>query len=161
VYTWGLSTNPPGFYIDESALAYNAYLLAHTGAGEFGSPFPLYVEMFTNGFTQYVSPTQVYLLALVFRFLPPSILIARIFAAFWVFAACLLLGVLAKHLSGQIKIGVIVTATALLTPWFFDIRGLLLEPHFVLHWVFSSLRFTRPKHRRVGTGALLHRSLAR
>jgi hypothetical protein len=131
VYTWGLSTNPPGFYIDESALAYNAYLLAHTGAGEFGSPFPLYIEMFTNGFTQYVSPTQIYLLALVFRFLPPSILIARIFAAFWVFAGCLLLGLLARSISGQIKIGVIVTATALLTPWFFDIRGLLLEPHFV------------------------------
>jgi hypothetical protein len=131
VYTWGLSTNPPGFYVDESALAYNAYLLAHTGAGEFGPRFPLYVEMFTNGFTQYVSPTQVYLLALVFRFLPPSVLIARIFAAFWVFAACLLLGLLARRISGQVKIGVIVTATALLTPWFFDMRGLLLEPHFV------------------------------
>ena len=131
VYTWGLSTNPPGSYVDESAFAYNAYLLAHTGAGEFGPRFPLYFEMFTNGFTQYVSPTQVYLLALVFRFLPPSTLIARIFAAFWVFAACLLLGLLARRISGQIKIGVIVTATALLTPWFFDIRGLLLEPHFV------------------------------
>jgi len=131
IYAWGLSKNPPGFYIDESALAYNAYLLAHTGAGEFGPRFPLYFEMFTDGFTQYVSPTQVYLLALVFRFLPPSILIARIFSAFWIFAACLLLGVLAKRISGQMKIGVIVTATALLTPWFFDIRGLLLEPHFI------------------------------
>jgi hypothetical protein len=131
IYAWGLSKNPPGFYVDESALAYNAYLLAHTGAGEFGPRFPLYFEMFTNGFTQYVSPTQVYLLALVFRFLPPSILIARIFSAFWVFAACLLLGALARRISGQVKIGVIVTATALLTPWFFDIRGLLLEPHCV------------------------------
>jgi hypothetical protein len=131
IYAWGLSTNPPGFYVDESALAYNAYLLAHTGAGEFGPRFPLYFEMFTNGFTQYVSPTQVYLLALVFRFLPPSILIARLFSAFWVFAACLLLGVLARRVSGQTKIGVIVTATALLTPWLFDIRGLLLEPHFI------------------------------
>ena len=130
-YTWGLSTNPPGFYVDESALAYNAYLLAHTGAGEFGPRFPLYFQMFTNGFTQYVSPTQVYLLALIFRFLPPSILLARIFAAFWVFAACLLLGLLARRISGQTRIGVVVTATALLTPWFFDIRGVLLEPHFV------------------------------
>jgi len=42
-----------------------------------------------------VSPTQVYLLAVVFRFVPPSILVARIFSAFWVFAACLLLGLLA------------------------------------------------------------------
>ena len=87
--------------------------------------------MFTEGFTQYVSPTQVYLLALVFRFVPPSILVARTFSAFWVFAACLLLGLLAKRISGQLRIGLIVGVTALLTPWFFEVRGLVIEPHFV------------------------------
>ena len=70
-YTSGLSRNPPGFYVDESAIAYNAYLVSRTGAGEFGSRFPLYFQVFTAGFTQYVNPTQVYLLAFVFRFLPP------------------------------------------------------------------------------------------
>ena len=130
-YTSGLSYNPPGFYVDESAIAYNAYLLAHTGAGEFGPHFPLYFQMFTAGFTQYVSPTQVYLLALVFRFVPPSILVARVFSAFWVFAACLLLGLLAKRISGQLRIALIVAVTALLTPWFFEVRGLVIEPHFV------------------------------
>ncbi len=34
-----LSHNPPGFYVDESGIAYNAYLVAHTGAGEFGRGF--------------------------------------------------------------------------------------------------------------------------
>jgi hypothetical protein len=131
VYTWGLSKNPPGFYVDESALAYNAYLLAHTGAGEFGPHFPLYFEVFTNGFTGYVSPTQVYLLAAVFRIFPPSILLARVFSAFWVFAACLLLGLLAKRTSGRVTLGVIIAAIALLTPWFFDLRGLVMEVHFV------------------------------
>lgn len=130
-YTFGLTHNPPGFYVDESAIAYNAYLVSRTGGGEFGSRFPLYFQMFTAGFTQYVSPTQVYLLAFVFRFLPPSILLARSFSAFWVFAACLLLGFLAKRVSGQLKIGLIVAVTALLTPWFFEVRGLVLEPHFV------------------------------
>jgi len=130
-YTYGLSVNPPGFYVDESAIAYNAYLVSRTGGGQFGAHFPLYFQMFTDGFTQYVSPTQVYLLAVVFRFLPASILLARIFSAFWVFAACLLLGLLARRLSGQLKIGLIVAATALLTPWFFEVRGLVLEPHFV------------------------------
>jgi hypothetical protein len=131
LYTSGLSHNPPGFYVDESGLAYNAYLLAHTGAGEFGPRFPLFFEVFTNGFTAYVSPTQIYLLSVVFLLLPPSILLARIFSAFWVFAACLLLGLLAKQISGRLKIGIIVAATALLTPWLFEVRGLLLEPHFV------------------------------
>jgi len=131
LYTSGLSHNPPGFYVDESAIAYNAYLVSRTDAGEFGPRFPVFFEMFTNGFTQYVSPTQVYLLALVFRFLPPSILLARMFSAFWIFAACLLLGLLAKRISGQLKVGLIVAATALLTPWFFEVRGLVLEPHVV------------------------------
>src|SRR6267143_1451492 len=108
LYTLGLSHNPPGFYVDESAITYNAYLVSRTGAGEFGPRFPVFFEMFTNGFTQYVSPTQVYLLAFVFRFLPPSILLARIFSAFWVFAACLLLGLLARRISGKLTIGVIV-----------------------------------------------------
>jgi DNA-binding beta-propeller fold protein YncE len=38
-------------------------------------------QMFTEGFTAYASPTQVYLLALVFRFVSPSILAVRIFSA--------------------------------------------------------------------------------
>ena len=131
LYTSGLSRNPPGFYVDESALAYNAYLIAHTGAGEFGPHFPVYFQFFADDWAQNVSPTQVYLLAVLFRFFPPSILLARIFAAFWVFSACLLLGVLARRISGQRKIGIIVAAIALLMPWLFEVGRLLLEPHFV------------------------------
>jgi hypothetical protein len=131
LYTSGLRRNPPGFYVDESAPAYNAYLVAHTGAGEFGPRFPLFFQYYTDGFTQIADPIQIYMLAAVFRFFPPSILLARLFSAFWVFTACLLLGLLAKRISGRSTIGVIVAATALLTPWFFEGRGLLLEPQFV------------------------------
>ncbi len=131
LYTTGLSRNPPGFYVDESALAYNAYQVAHTGAGEFPPRFPIYFQFFADSWSQYVSPTQVYLLAIVFRFLPPSVLLARLFAAFWVFSACLLLGVLARRISGQLKVGVIVTAIGLTMPWLFEVSRLLLEPHFV------------------------------
>jgi len=28
LYTWGISENPPGFYLDESGAAYNAYLVS-------------------------------------------------------------------------------------------------------------------------------------
>jgi len=52
------------------------------------------------------------------------------FAAFWMFAACLLLGVLAKRISGQRKIGIIVAGTALLTPWLFEIGRLIWDAHF-------------------------------
>ena len=96
-YINGASTNPPGFYIDESGLAYNAYLVAQTGKGEFGGSFPLFFQFYTGGFSQFNNPTHVYLLAFVFLFFPPGILVARIFAATMVFLASLLLGVLAAR----------------------------------------------------------------
>jgi hypothetical protein len=131
LYTSGLKRNPPGFYLDESALAYNSYLVAHTGAGETGPRFPLFFQYYSIGSAQYADCVQVYLLALVFRFLPPSIFLARLFSALWIFGACLLLGLLARRISGRRTIGVIVAIAALLTPWFFEGRGLVLEQQFV------------------------------
>jgi hypothetical protein len=101
LYTWGISQNPRGFYLDESATAYNAYLVSRTGAGEFGPRFPVLFQEYAVSNPSYINPLTIYLLAVVFRFLPPSILVARMSAAFWMFASCLLLGVLAKRISGQ------------------------------------------------------------
>src|SRR5947199_6606324 len=129
LYTWGISQNPPGFFLDESATAYNAYLVSQTGAGEFGSRFPVLFQQYAVSNPTYMNPLAIYLLAIVFRFLPPSILVARMFAAFWMFAACLLLGLLAKRISGQRKIGVIVAASALLTPWLFEDGRLVFDAH--------------------------------
>src|SRR6266849_6719298 len=75
VYIDGLSTNPPGFYVDESAIAYNAYCIARTGANEFGTRFPLFFPVYTSGWTQYANPTQIYLLAIPFTLFRPSILL--------------------------------------------------------------------------------------
>jgi len=130
VYTWGISRNPPGFYLDESATAYNAYLVSRTGAGEFGPRFPVLFQEYAGDKATYINPLTIYLLAIVFRFLHPSVLVARMFAAFWMFTACLLLGVLAKRISGQRKIGILVAITALVTPWLFEIGRLVWDAHF-------------------------------
>jgi 4-amino-4-deoxy-L-arabinose transferase-like glycosyltransferase len=130
LYTWGIRQNPPGFYLDESATAYNAYLVSQTGAGELGPRFPILFQEYATSNSTYINPLTIYLLAITFRFLPPSILVARMFAAFWMFAACLLLGVLAKRISGQRTIGIIIAGTALLTPWFFEIGRLVWDAHF-------------------------------
>src|SRR4029079_2288224 len=123
----GLSTNPPGFYMDESCLAYNGYLIAHTGAGETGSHFPLYPQCYTGEYIQFANPTHVYLLALMYLFVPASTLSARILAATMVFIAMLLLGVLAARISKRWVIGVIVALSAMATPWFFEVSRLVLE----------------------------------
>jgi len=128
-YTWGISQNPRGFYLDESVTAYNAYLVSRTGAGEFGPLFPLLFQQFAVSNATYMNPLAIYLLAVVFRFVPPSIPVARMSAAFWMFTACLLLGVLAKRISRDSKIGIIVAASALLTPWFFELGRLVFDAH--------------------------------
>lgn len=130
LYVIGIGSNPPGFYVDESGLAYNAYLVSQTGAGEFGPSFPLYFQLYTGGFTQYSNPTQIYLLAAVFWLFGPSVLLARLVAAASVFAACLLLGALAARVSGRRAIGAFVALSALLTPWLFEVGRLVLETFF-------------------------------
>lgn len=131
LYTWGISQNPRGFYLDESANAYNAYLVSRTGAGESGARFPLLFADFAVSNPTYINPLTIYSLAVVFRFVHPSIPVARRLAAFWMFAACVLLGVLAKRISGQRKIGIIVAGSALLTPWLFEDSRLVWDAHLL------------------------------
>ena len=130
LYINGLSKNPPGFYVDESGIAYNAFLIAHTGKGEFGQRFPLFFQFYTNGWTEWANPTQIYLLAIPFRLFRPSIHLARICSAFWVFLACLLLGFLAKQISGRRIVAVLVAIIALVTPWLFEVSRLVFETFF-------------------------------
>ena len=129
-YIDGLSNNPPGFYVDESAIAYNAYCIAKTGANEFGSRFPLFFPVYTGGWTQYANPTQIYLLAIPFTVIKPSIHFARVYSAAWVFAACLLLGLLAKRITGKESIGLLIALIAIFTPWLFDVSRLVMETFF-------------------------------
>src|ERR1044071_2254599 len=74
LYLTRLTSNPPGFYIDESSIAYNAYPLSRTARDEYGDLLPL----FFRAFGDYKNPTYVYLLAAIFRVFGPSILIARL-----------------------------------------------------------------------------------
>jgi hypothetical protein len=129
-YINDLSTNPPGFFVDESAIAYNAYCIAKTGANEFGTRFPLFFPVYTGAWTQYANPTQIYLLAIPFTVAKPTIQLARIYSASWVFAACLLLGCLAKKISGRDTIGLLVALLAIFTPWLFDVSRLVMETFF-------------------------------
>lgn len=92
--------------------------------------FPLFFPVYTGPYTQYANPTQIYLLAIVFKVFGPGITIARLTAAACVFAACLLLGLLARRISGSGWIGLIVGASALLTPWLFEVGRIVLETFF-------------------------------
>src|SRR5687768_7226846 len=72
-YAWGAPTNPPGFFIDESSVAYNAHAISEAGRDEHGEEWPLYFRAFGD----YKNPTYVYLLAAVFRVTGPSVAAGR------------------------------------------------------------------------------------
>src|ERR1043165_5831396 len=110
-YARGSATNPPGFFVDESSIAYNAHTISRTGRDEHGEPFPLSFRAFSD----YKNPIYVYLLAALFRLTGPSVAPARLLSAalgvLTAFALCLL----GERLSGRAAVGVLTGATALLT----------------------------------------------
>src|SRR5207237_2941017 len=130
LYTYGLTENPPGFYQDESAFAYNAYLLAKTGHSEFGVRWPLFLQNFTWPFTVYCNPVCIYLLAFFNLVFPPSIWLARLLSSVAGFETAMLLGLLAFRISRKFPIGVIVGFTALIMPWRFVVSLCLFDSSF-------------------------------
>ncbi|HEX7177499.1 MAG TPA: glycosyltransferase family 39 protein [Pyrinomonadaceae bacterium] len=125
LYLHSVPENPPGFFADESSIAYNAHLVARHGADEHGARFPL----FFRAFGEYKSPVYVYLLAALFKLTGPSIAVARSLSAVLGAAAALLLGlVAARSVSVRPRaVGLTVAVSALLTPWLFELSRLVFE----------------------------------
>jgi 4-amino-4-deoxy-L-arabinose transferase-like glycosyltransferase len=122
-YAWGAPTNPPGFFIDESSVAYNAHLIGETGRDEHGEAWPLYFRAFGD----YKNPVYIYLLAAVFRVTGPSIAAARYFNAALGVLTALVLGLLGARVTGRREVGLLTCLTALLTPWLFELSRVVVE----------------------------------
>jgi hypothetical protein len=120
---WISPDNPPGFFRDEAAIAYNAYTIAHDGRDEYGARFPLYFSSFLD----YKSPTFVYGLAGVFLVTGRSKSVARGFAAVCMLAAVLLTGWLGYVRTGRAAVGVATLAVAGFSPWLFELGRVAFE----------------------------------
>jgi 4-amino-4-deoxy-L-arabinose transferase-like glycosyltransferase len=123
LYTRKLTTNPRGFFIDESSIAYNAATIAQTGHDEFGIASPLYFR----AFGEYKNPVFIYLLAGIYRFTGPSILVARLLSALLGVATALVLGLIGWRSSKQPAVGVMVILMTLATPWLFALSRVVVE----------------------------------
>ena len=115
--------DPPGFYIDEASIAYNAHSISQTGHDEHGVSWPLYFR----AFGEYKNPVYIYALAAIFKVTGPRIRVARLFSALLGALACLLLGYLAWRLSRRLSISIIIFLSALLTPWLYESSRLVFE----------------------------------
>ncbi|HEV2826619.1 MAG TPA: glycosyltransferase family 39 protein [Pyrinomonadaceae bacterium] len=123
IYFAAVPNHPPGFYIDESSIAYNAHLIAQTGTDEHGQRWPLYFRAFGD----YKNPTYVYLLAALYKITGPSITVARLLSAALGLLNAVLLGLLAWRLTGKIIVVVVIAVSALFTPWFYENSRLVFE----------------------------------
>jgi 4-amino-4-deoxy-L-arabinose transferase-like glycosyltransferase len=123
LYAADVPGNPPGFYIDESSIAYNAHTISQTGRDEHSESWPLYFR----AFGEFKNPTFIYLLAALFRLTGPSILAARLLSASLGAAAALLLGLLAARMTRRAEAGAVVAFSALLTPWLYECSRLAFE----------------------------------
>jgi hypothetical protein len=120
---WISPSNPPGFFRDEAAIAYNAHTIATDGRDEYGARFPLYFSSFLD----YKSPLFVYGLAGVFVVTGADREVARGFAAVCVLLAVLLLGWLAYRRSSRPSVGVATVVLAGTSPWLFELGRVAFE----------------------------------
>ena len=120
---WIDPSNPPGYHRDEASLSYNAYSIATSLRDEDGGFMPL----FFRSFGDYKSPVYPYVLAGVFRITGPHAEVARGLSAVLVLAAVLLLGLLARRLTGNAVVSVAVMVFAGVTPWLFELGRVALE----------------------------------
>ena len=123
VYFAEVSRNPPGFFIDEASIAYNAHTISREGRDEHGQTFPLYFR----AFGEYKNPVYIYALAALYWFTGPSNFVARMLSATLGLTGALLLGLLAVRITLRRITGLIVFIVAGLTPWLFEVSRLVFE----------------------------------
>jgi 4-amino-4-deoxy-L-arabinose transferase-like glycosyltransferase len=117
------ASNPPGFYHDESDIAFNAASIARSGRDEHGALMPLYFSSFGD----WKSSPFIYVLSGVFAVTGPSERAARAMSAALGLVAVMLIGLLGARLSGRLSVGVATAALAAATPWLFEVTRLVFE----------------------------------
>ena len=146
LYSTGVERNPPGFYLDEASISYNAYTISVDGHDEHGVAWPLFFQTWDASVA--VNPVYVYVLAAVFKVFGPSILAARLLSAVAGLLAACLLGVAAGQALGNRRVMWVVAVSALLTPWLFQVSRLVFEVAlFPLVLVLSLLMVGRVANR--------------
>jgi len=118
-----LDKNPPGYYIDESSISYNAQTIATTGRDEHGVSWPLYFQAFGD----FKNPIYIYLLSVLFRITGPGMVVARCLSAGAIVLAAAVLGHLASRITRSRVVGLLITIFALLTPWLFEVAHVVIE----------------------------------
>jgi hypothetical protein len=121
-YLAGVGRNPPGYFVDESKISYNAWTIATHGVDESGNRWPLF---FKAG--DYYNPLYIYLLALLFKIFGPSVGLARGLSAVLAELGAAAFSWLGWTISGKRRIGVATFFLAAVTASIFEVGHLVFE----------------------------------
>lgn len=140
--------NPPGLHRDEASIAYNAWTISQHARDQNGGFMPVYFVSLGD----YKSPLFIYLLAGLFRIAGPNQTAALELGAIVVFAAILLLGVLAWRRTHNLAVAVGIIVLGGLTPWLYELGRTIFETVafplavvgllLALDWATTSMRGT-------------------
>lgn len=92
-----ISSVPPGIYLDEASLGYNAYSLSLTGRDEYNQPLPIFLRSFGT----YPPALSVYTAIPAIKFFGLSAFSYRLTPAIFGALSCVVFAILAARLLGQ------------------------------------------------------------
>jgi 4-amino-4-deoxy-L-arabinose transferase-like glycosyltransferase len=110
---YDLRGNPPGFFCDEASIGYNAYLVVHTGADQWGVRFPIYFR----AFGEYKNPIFIYASMPLVALMGLDPLATRLTAALFGTATVILMYPLALELFRRRNVALLSAASLAIAPW--------------------------------------------
>jgi len=132
-----LGQSPPGFYVDEAAIGYNAYSILKTGKDEYGKTFPI----FFRSFGDYKIPLYIYLSVLPIKLFGLSIFSARFISALFGSLTLLVVYFLVKELflkKGD-RLGLLAMFIFAVSPLPILFSRMALEVSLALFWLLLAL----------------------
>lgn len=132
-----ISSNPPGLYVDEAAIGYNAYSILKTGKDEYGKFMPL----FFRSFGVYTMPFYVYLSAIPIKLFGLSVFSVRFPSAFFGSISSVVIYFLSKQMfpNKQKYFYLIPVLVYAITPWsIFFSRG-AYEANLALFFLLAAI----------------------
>ncbi|HVM60868.1 MAG TPA: glycosyltransferase family 39 protein [Verrucomicrobiae bacterium] len=141
LHFWNIGTMPPGFYLDESSNAYNAYCIACTGADEYGTAFPVFFRCFDD----YHDPVMIYFLAPWVKTLGLKPAVARFPSALFALLASILFSFLVFRFTNNRWLSLLSGLGFSILPWIFVVSRIITGGYtamlcgMILGWLLLDL----------------------
>lgn len=121
---------PPGFYLDESSNAYNAYCISYTGSDEYGTTWPVFFRCFDD----YHDPAMIYLLAPLVKTFGLQPAVARFPSGLFLLLASITFAFLAHRYTQNCWLSLLGGFCFSVLPWTFVVSRIITGGYTAMLW---------------------------